>query len=121
MKITAAVVRVRSAPFEIETLDLAAPLTDEVLVRVVTMRLRIGTCCMDAQELRAVRSRLVTGGRRIRTCMGLFLSSRIFGLLPVLCSERESRSSFRCLRSGSRSGRKGSRDRNGSKAWRLAA
>jgi hypothetical protein len=27
--------------------------------------------------------------------MGLFLSSRIFGLVPVLCSERESRSSFR--------------------------
>jgi aryl-alcohol dehydrogenase len=35
MKITAAVVPVRSAPFEIETLDLAAPLADEVLVRVV--------------------------------------------------------------------------------------
>ncbi|MBV8121012.1 MAG: hypothetical protein JO081_13875, partial [Alphaproteobacteria bacterium] len=30
MKITAAVVPVRSAPFEIETLDLAAPLADEV-------------------------------------------------------------------------------------------
>src|SRR6516162_2613578 len=64
---------------------------------------------------------LSAGGRWIRTCMGLFLSSCIFGLLPVLCSERESRSSFRRLRSGSRSGRKGSRDRNGSKAWRLAA
>ena len=51
--------------------------------------------------------RLSAGGRRIRTCMGLFLSSCIFGLLPVLCSERESRSSFRRLRSGSRSGRKG--------------
>jgi hypothetical protein len=35
MKITAAVVPVRSAPFEIETLDLAAPLAEEVLVRVV--------------------------------------------------------------------------------------
>ena len=58
---------------------------------------------------------------RVRTCMGLFLSSRIFGLSPVLCSEQESRSSFRRLRSGSRSGRKGSRDRNGSKAWRPAA
>ena len=34
MKITAAVVLVRSAPFEIETLDLAAP-AEEVLVRVV--------------------------------------------------------------------------------------
>jgi Zn-dependent alcohol dehydrogenase len=34
MKITAAVVPVRSAPFEIETLDLAAP-AEEVLVRVV--------------------------------------------------------------------------------------
>src|SRR5882724_3721382 len=45
----------------------------------------------------------------------------IFGLLAVLCSERESRSSSRRLRSGSRSARKGSRDRNGSTAWRLAA
>ena len=34
MKITAAVVPVRSAPFEIDALDLAAPLADEVLVRV---------------------------------------------------------------------------------------
>jgi Zn-dependent alcohol dehydrogenase len=33
MKITAAVVPVRSAPFEIETLDLAAP-AEEVLMRV---------------------------------------------------------------------------------------
>ena len=45
----------------------------------------------------------------------------VFGLVPVLCSERESRSSSRRLRSGSRSAREGSRDRNGSKAWRLAA
>jgi len=44
-----------------------------------------------------------------------------FGFLPVLCSELESRSSSRRLGSGSRSARKGSRDRNGSKAWRLAA
>ena len=43
MKITAAVVRVRSAPFEIETLDLAAPLADEVLVRVVAS----GMCHTD--------------------------------------------------------------------------
>ena len=35
MKITAAVVPVRSAPFEIETLDLAPPFADEVLVRIV--------------------------------------------------------------------------------------
>jgi Zn-dependent alcohol dehydrogenase len=35
MKITAAVVPIRSAPFEIETLDLAAPLADEVIVWVV--------------------------------------------------------------------------------------
>jgi hypothetical protein len=34
MKITAAVVSARSAPFEIETLDLTAPLADEVLVRL---------------------------------------------------------------------------------------
>jgi aryl-alcohol dehydrogenase len=43
MKITAAVVPVQSAPFEIETLDLAAPLADEVLVRVVAS----GMCHTD--------------------------------------------------------------------------
>jgi aryl-alcohol dehydrogenase len=43
MKITAAVVPVRSAPFEIETLDLATPLADEVLVRVVAS----GMCHTD--------------------------------------------------------------------------
>ena len=43
MKITAAVVPVRSAPFEIETLDIAAPLADEVLVRVVAS----GMCHTD--------------------------------------------------------------------------
>src|SRR5215469_9867497 len=43
MKITAAVAPVRSAPFEIETLELAAPLADEVLVRVVTS----GICHTD--------------------------------------------------------------------------
>src|SRR6516164_9199445 len=43
MKITAAVVPVRSAPFEIETLDLAEPLADEVLVRVVAS----GMCHTD--------------------------------------------------------------------------
>src|ERR1700720_2745549 len=64
---------------------------------------------------------LSAGGRWIRTCMGLFLSSGGFWFLPVLCSELESRSSSRRLGSGSRSARKGSRDRNGSKAWRLAA
>jgi hypothetical protein len=35
-----------------------------------------------------VRTGLGAGGKRIRTCMGLFLSSHVFGLLPVLCSER---------------------------------
>src|SRR5262249_38015899 len=43
MKITAAVVPVRAAPFEIETLDLAAPLVDEVLVRIVAS----GMCHTD--------------------------------------------------------------------------
>ena len=43
MKITAIVVPSRSAPFEIETLDLAAPLADEVLVRVVAS----GMCHTD--------------------------------------------------------------------------
>src|SRR5882762_10383330 len=52
--------------------------------------------------------------------MGLFLSSSCFWfLLRVLCSEREGRSSSRRLGSGSRSARKGSRDRNASGAWRL--
>src|SRR6202047_239881 len=43
MKITAAVVPVRSAPFESETLELVAPLADEVLVRVVAS----GMCHTD--------------------------------------------------------------------------
>ena len=36
-----------------------------------------------------IRTRLSAGGRWIRTCMGLFLSSGGFWFLPVLCSERE--------------------------------
>src|SRR5215469_4343129 len=52
---------------------------------------------------------------------GAFPVKSCFGLLPVLCSERESCSSSRRLRSSSRSARKASRDRNASKAWRLAA
>ena len=47
---------------------------------------------------------------------GAFPVKSFFGLLSVLCSERESGSSSRRLRSGLRSARKGSRDRNGSKA-----
>lgn len=43
MKITAAVVPARSAAFEIETLDLAPPLADEVLVRIVAS----GLCHTD--------------------------------------------------------------------------
>lgn len=43
MKITAAVVPACSAPFAIETLDLAAPATDEVLVRIVAS----GMCHTD--------------------------------------------------------------------------
>src|SRR5580700_1761782 len=43
MNITAGVVPVRSAPFEIETLALAGPLADEVLVRVVAS----GMCHTD--------------------------------------------------------------------------
>src|SRR5262249_2070294 len=84
---------------------------------------------------RATRSTGGFGGRECRvpqvgveapaihTCMGLFLSSHVFGLLAVLCSKRESRSSSRRRRSGSRSARKGSRDRNASRglaACRLA-
>src|SRR5260370_39786439 len=43
MKITAAVVTARSAPFELQTLDLAGPQADEVLVRIVTT----GMCHTD--------------------------------------------------------------------------
>jgi aryl-alcohol dehydrogenase len=43
MKITAAVVPARSAPFELQTLDLAGPLSDEVLVRIVAS----GMCHTD--------------------------------------------------------------------------
>jgi aryl-alcohol dehydrogenase len=43
MKITAAVVPARAAPFEVQTLDLAAPLADEVLVRIVAS----GMCHTD--------------------------------------------------------------------------
>ena len=43
MKIAAAVVPARSAPFEIQTLDLAAPHPDEVLVRIVAS----GMCHTD--------------------------------------------------------------------------
>ena len=50
MKITAAVVPVRSAQFEIETLDLAAPLADEVLVRVVASGM-CHTTCMPAMGI----------------------------------------------------------------------
>src|SRR5262249_28342567 len=45
----------------------------------------------------------------------------VCGLFPVLCSERKGRSSSRRLRSDPRSARRGSRDRNASRAWRLAA
>src|SRR5438876_6487637 len=43
MKITAAVVPIRSAPFELQTLDLAGPRDDEVLVRIVAS----GMCHTD--------------------------------------------------------------------------
>ena len=43
MKITAAVVPARSQPFELQTLDLAGPQADEVLVRIVTS----GMCHTD--------------------------------------------------------------------------
>ena len=43
MKITAAVVTARSAPFELQTLDLARPQAHEVLVRIVAS----GMCHTD--------------------------------------------------------------------------
>src|SRR6202035_5364615 len=60
---------------------------------------------LDLRKRLRERDRLSAGGRWIRTCMGLFLSSGGFWFLPVLCSELESRSSSRRLRSGSRSAR----------------
>src|ERR1700704_926235 len=45
----------------------------------------------------------------------------VFGLLQFFVRSGKGRSSSRRLRSGSRSARKGARDRNGSTAWRLAA
>src|SRR5262249_51094873 len=48
------------------------------------------TCSRASRRLRSqVRNRLTAGGSWIRTCMGLSLSSGVFRLLPVLCSERE--------------------------------
>jgi hypothetical protein len=68
------------------------------------------------------KNRLAGGGRRIRTCMGLFLSRNLFLVFAgSLFGAGKGRSSSRRLRSGSRSARNGSRDRNASKAWRLAA
>jgi hypothetical protein len=74
-----------------------------------------------ARECR-IRERLSAGGRRIRTCMGLFLSRNCLWFLPVLGSER-GRTFFAPSPaiSGSRSARKGSGGRNGNTAWRLAA
>src|SRR6202011_5334726 len=72
-------------------------------------------CCASlpaGQSRSQVRRRLV---------WGFFCQAVVLGLLSVLCSEREGRSSSRRLRSGSRNARKGSRDRNASGAWRLAA
>ena len=43
MKITAAIVPARSQPFEVQQLDLAAPLEDEVLVRILAS----GMCHTD--------------------------------------------------------------------------
>ena len=72
----------------------------------------IGTCAPESQ----VRIGLAAGGSRIRTCMGLFLSSGCFGLCcQFFVRSGKGRFSSRRLRSGSRSARKGSRDRNGSK------
>src|SRR5262249_46199491 len=62
-------------------------------------------------------------GGRCTHLFGAFPVKAFFGLLSVLCSERESGSSSRRLRSGLRSARKGSRDRNASRglaACRLA-
>src|SRR5439155_27022151 len=51
---------------------------------------------------------------------GAFPVKRLFWVvLTVFCSERERPFSSRRLQSGSRSARRGSRDRNASKAWRL--
>jgi len=51
-----------------------------------------------------------------QTCMGLFLSRNLFLVFAGSLFGAESRSSSRRLRSGSRSARKVSRDRNASAA-----
>ena len=61
------------------------------------------------------------GTESLLTCMGLFLSSSFFGYYQFLVRSEETRSSSRRLRSGFASARKGSSDRNASRAWRLAA
>src|ERR1700680_2047072 len=65
---------------------------------------------------------VVGGGSRIRTCMGLFPVKWVFSVYcQFFVRSGKGRSSSRRLRLGSRSARKGSRDRNASTAWRLAA
>ena len=105
---------------------LAAPITGPIAVRgakpgdVVAIDLSTSQRRLILASQPMVR-RLSPGGKTDSNLYGAFPVKWSFGLLAVLCSERESRSSSRRLRSGSRSGRKGSRDRNGSIAWRLAA
>ena len=84
MKITAAVVPVRSAPFEIETLDLTAPLADEVLFGLSPAACATPTC---------MRAMAIS-----RTC-----PIRLFAVMkgPVLSSgsEQPSRTLRRAIRS----------------------
>jgi Zn-dependent alcohol dehydrogenase len=90
MKITAAVVPVRSAPFEIETLDLAAPLTDEVLVRVVAS----GMCHTDLHARDGYFPNLpypvVCGheGAGIVEQVGALMAARIAGCDPIIAVDR---------------------------------
>ena len=111
-------------------LSVARPQRDSIFTRPPARRLSLMPGVLAAAESQ-VRTRLGAGGRWIRTCMGLFLSSTCMGLF--LSSTRflvfagsvfgaGTRSSSRRLRSGARSARKGSRDRNGSSlaACRLA-
>src|SRR5262249_46645784 len=75
------------------------------------------------EALSRIRHRLWIARGRHSDLYGAFPVKSFFGLLSVLCSERESGSSSRRLRSGLRSARKGSRDRNASRglaACRLA-
>jgi len=92
-----------------------------------TERALPGLSVHDRRKQSAIRLEIASShdslleGTGFEPVWGFSCQAVIFGLLSVLCSERESRSSFRRCDHVRGARRKGSRDRNGSKAWRLAA